>query len=392
MRQAHLCHSAVPSASCAVRVARGTSGTVRRRRPARLAGACGALVALSGGGGWRLGRASGTVTALLPDAHRPEPVSLLGCALACQDAQTCARPTCAIQRSQPASCAGRVARGTSGTVRRWPARLTGACGALVALSGGDGWRLGRASGTVRPCSQTPTALSLCPSWDAPSLARTTKLAPDPPVPFSGPVASCAGRVARGTSGTVRRRRPARLAGACGALVALSGGDGWRLGRASGTVTALLPDACRPEPVSLLGCALACQDAQTCARPTCAIQRFQPASCAGRVARGTSGTVRRRRPARLAGACGALVALSGGGDGWRLGRASGSTALLSDACRPEPVSLLGCALACQDGQTCARPTCAIQRSHPHRAPSVLRVALVALSGGGDLHAWPARAEH
>ena len=75
-----------------------------------------------------------------------------------------------------------------------------------------------------------------------------------------------------------------------------------------------------------------------------------------------------------------MALSGV-DGWRLGRASGSTTLLPDACRPEPVSLLGCALACQDDQTCARPTCAIQRSQPHRAPSVLRVALVALSGGG-----------
>ena len=86
-----------------------------------------------------------------------------------------------------------------------------------------------------------------------------------------------------------------------------------------------------------------------------------------------------------------MALSGG-DGWRLGRASGSTALLPDACRPEPVSLLGCALACQDDQTCARPTCAIQRSHPHRALALLRVALVALSGGGGLHAWPARAGH
>ena len=162
-----------------------------------------------------------------------------------------------------------------------------------------------------------------------------------------------------------------------ALVALSGGDGWRLVRASGS-TALLPDACRPMPVSLLGCALACQDGQTCARPTCAIQLFQPhrAQAVLRVALvALSGGDLHAWPARAA-----LVALSGG-DGW--GRASGSTALLPDACRPMPVSLLGCALACQDGQTCARPTCGIQLFQPHRAQAVLRVALVALSGGGGL---------
>ena len=152
LRQAHLCHSAVPAASCAGRVARGTSGTVRRRRRH----------------GWRRRRASGS-TALLPDACRHMPVSLLGCALACQDGQTCARPTCAIQLSQ---------------LHRAQAVLRVA---LVALGGGGdavgGWG-GRVA--ARPCSQTPAAICLCPSWDAPSLARTAKLAPGPPVPFSGP--------------------------------------------------------------------------------------------------------------------------------------------------------------------------------------------------------------
>ena len=140
-----------------------------------------------------------------------------------------------------------------------------------------------------------------------------------------------------------------------ALVPLSGGgDGCRLGRASGS-TALLPDACRPMPVSLLGSLVALSDRQTCTRPTCAIQRSQPH--------------RAQAVLRVA-----LVALSGGGDGWRR-RASGSTALLPDACRPMPVSLLGRALACQDNQTCTRPTCAIQQSQLHRTQAVLRVAVI-----------------
>ena len=232
LRQAHLCHSVVPSASCAGRVARGTSGTVRRRRPARLSGACGALVALSGGGGWRLRRASGTVR---PFSQTSTALSLCPSWGTSGTVRPNLRQAHLCHSAVPAaSCAGRVARGTSGTVRRrrlarageWqhgpaPRRLPpNACVplgalvalsgqtcarptcaiqrshphraqdvlrvALVALSGGGGWRLGRASGTVRPCSQTPAALSLCPSWDAPSLARTPKLAPDPPVPFSGP--------------------------------------------------------------------------------------------------------------------------------------------------------------------------------------------------------------
>ena len=155
---------------------------------------------------------------------------------------------------------------------------------------------------ARSCFQTPVALRPGPSWGAHALASTAKLAPGHLCHSAALAASCAGRVARGTSGTVRRRRPAQTAGACGALVALSGGDGWRRERATGS-TALLPDAGRPTPRSLLG-----RRPRLPARPNLRQAHLShsavlAASCAGRVARGTSGTVR-RPPVRPPGACGA----------------------------------------------------------------------------------------
>ena len=141
----------VVAASCAGRVARGTSGIVRRWR--RLA---------AGAGEWQHGPAPRRLPpyAIVPLGMRPR----LPRRPYLRQAHLCHSVVAA------ASCAGRVARGTSGTVRIVAAAKVGSWGGRVA---------------ARPCSQTPAALCLGPSWDAPPLARTAKLASGPPVPFSG---------------------------------------------------------------------------------------------------------------------------------------------------------------------------------------------------------------
>ena len=133
---------------------RGTSGTVRRRRLA------------AGAGEWQHGPAS---RRLPPYAQVP-----LGVRPRLPGRPNLRQATCAIQRSQPhrAQAVLHVAL----------VALSGS-GAAATVGGGDG----RAGVAARPCSQTPAALCLCPSWGAPTLARTAKLAPGPPESFSGPI-------------------------------------------------------------------------------------------------------------------------------------------------------------------------------------------------------------
>ena len=125
LRQAHLCHSAVPSASCAGRVARGTCGTARRRR--RLA---------AGAGEWQHGPAP---RRLPPYAWVP-----LGVRLRLPGRPNLRQAHLCHSAVPPASCAVRVARGTSRTARR-RRRLAAGNGRVAA----------------KPCSQTPAALCLC---------------------------------------------------------------------------------------------------------------------------------------------------------------------------------------------------------------------------------------
>ena len=304
LRQAHLCHSAVPAASCAGRVARGTSGIVRRRRrrlaagagewqhgpaPRRLppyacvplgvrprlpgrpnlrqahlchsavpAASCAGRVARGrdhraaaatvGGGG-----ASGS-TALLPDACRHMSVSLLGCALACQDGQTCARPTCAIQWSQPhrAQAVLRVA--------------------LVALSGRRRRRLAAAAGEWQhgPAHRRLPPYACVPLGMRPRLPGRPNLRQAHLCHSAVPAASCAGRVARGTSGIVRRWRRRLAAGA---------GE-WQHGPAP---RRLPPYACVP-----LGVRPRLPGRPNLRQAHLCHSVVSAASCAGRVARGTSG--------------------------------------------------------------------------------------------------------